>query len=284
MNTQKPWIPRVALTVLLPMVLSSCITIPIRIPTGEASAAQSPVVDGKVADQDSPTPDSARGPVGAPRDVRPDSPFWPLDGWPVAELDTASDAAYLSEIERDVVLHLNMARSNPARYAREFIEPMLDYFNGSLYREPDSPANFAGIQTQEGTSAVLEAVRVLQRQEPLPLLYPSLGMSLGAVDHARDQGQTGEVGHQGSDRSWPADRVNRHGRWQRTVGENVAYGPDSGRETVVQLIVDDGVPDRGHRVSIYNEDFGVVGVAVGSHPRYGTVAVMTLAGGFREQR
>lgn len=284
MNTRKHRFTGFGLTLVLPVVLASCITIPLGLPLGAGPAEAAEAPDGKAAPSQTSAADNDRGPAGAPRDVRADSPFWPLDGWPIEELDTAANVDYLSDVERDVVLHLNMARSNPARYAREFIEPMLDYFNGSLYREPDSPANFAGIRTQEGTAAVVEAVRVLQRQDPLPLLYPSRGMSLGALDHARDQGQTGDVGHQGSDRSWPADRVNRHGRWQRTVGENIAYGPDSGREIVVQLIVDDGVPDRGHRVNIYSEDFGVVGVALGSHPRYGTVSVMTLAGDFREQR
>ncbi len=53
-------------------------------------------------------------------------------------------------------------------------------------------------------------------------------------------------------------------------GENLAYGLITGKEAVIGLIVDDGVPDRGHRKNIFNDAWIDVGNYFGSHKTYGT--------------
>jgi uncharacterized protein YkwD len=39
-----------------------------------------------------------------------------------------------------------------------------------------------------------------------------------------------------------------------TVGENISYGTTKPREIMIALAIDDGVPDRGHRTTIFKED------------------------------
>ena len=46
----------------------------------------------------------------------------------------------------------------------------------------------------------------------------------------------------------------------------------SARAAIMQLIVDDDVPDRGHRINIY-KSYTQVGLACGQYPEYGTITV-----------
>lgn len=180
-------------------------------------------------------------------------------------------------IEREVVAELNAARANPAAYAAN-LSALLPLFSGTLFRRPGAPAP---IRTQEGPAAVREAINALNRQPALGSLSLSSALSNAARDLATDQARTGALGHTGSDGSSPATRITRYGRWNTAYNENVDYGPlVSGRDVVVDLLVDDGVPDRGHRKNIFDPNVHVVGVACGPHPKYGAVCVIDQVGGF----
>ncbi|MDA3817483.1 MAG: hypothetical protein PF486_08915, partial [Prolixibacteraceae bacterium] len=50
--------------------------------------------------------------------------------WPIKELDTARDVSYLSEKEKDIILEMNMVRSNPKKYAEQNIFWMNVFYNG----------------------------------------------------------------------------------------------------------------------------------------------------------
>ena len=48
--------------------------------------------------------------------------------WDLSVLDTARDVEYMDDIEKDVVLEMNMARTNPKKYAELYIEPRTKKF------------------------------------------------------------------------------------------------------------------------------------------------------------
>ncbi|UCG89428.1 MAG: CAP domain-containing protein [Gemmatimonadota bacterium] len=197
---------------------------------------------------------------------------------PAVGFAQADSLEYLSELERGIVREHNRVRSDPAGYAR-FLRDLKPRFDGLLYQLTDSSVR----ETEEGIAAVDEAVHLLEATVPLPPVGVSRGMSLGARDLVADQGRTGRTGHLGSDGSQPWDRVDRYGDWEAAIAENVAYGYDTARDVVTQLLVDDGVPERSHRANILNPELRVVGVACGPHSGYGIVCVMTYAGGYKEQ-
>jgi uncharacterized protein YkwD len=180
--------------------------------------------------------------------------------------------------ERQVLDELNLARLQPKAYAKHLRE-LREFYSGKIIRIPNEPV---GIITQEGVKAMDEAIDFLEKVSPIGPLRWSDGLAKAAQDHARDQAQGG-VGHMGSDGSSPIQRMERHGRWQEIAGEAINYGSKTPRSIVIDLIVDDGVKDRGHRKSLFNFDYHLVGVAFGPHAKYRHVAVVDLAGGFTDK-
>jgi uncharacterized protein YkwD len=183
-----------------------------------------------------------------------------------------------SIVEQEIIDEMNLARQNPSAYVGH-LEKLKSYYHGDLLKIPGKTP----VRTHEGIKAVDEAIRFLKSAKPAPLLKPSTGLSRAARDHVLDQGQSGKTGHIGRDGSKPYERIERYGKWEGLSGENIAYGDDTARMIVMQLIIDDGVPDRGHRENIFNPEFRYTGVAAGSHPVYRTMCVINYAGKFVEQ-
>jgi uncharacterized protein YkwD len=177
------------------------------------------------------------------------------DSSPAAEQDQISPTAVLRE--------LNLARENPKLYA--------------TFAAESRPLHMI-----EHGRAVDEAVRFLSKASPLPPLTLSSGMCRAAADHCAEQ-VAGQLGHDGSDRSSPGDRISRYGSWSSTWGENISYSQKTARGVVLALIIDDGVRSRGHRKNIFSPKFNYAGAAFGPHARYRTVCTIDFAGGYAER-
>ena len=203
---------------------------------------------------------------------------WSVHGWDTGTLSTGQGCDYLDELEREVLLHINMARSDPSRYAEEFLGPRLVFFDGDIYREPGRVA----IATIEGAAALEDCIADMEDTDPVDPMLPSEVLTLAALDHAGDLSASGETGHVGSDGSLFSARIERYGEWRNTIGEVISYGPDTGREIVIGLLIDDGVDDDGHRRNLLNPDFMLVGIAVEEHSSYGNVCVIDFAGSFAQ--
>jgi len=181
-----------------------------------------------------------------------------------------------SSLERNVIEEMNLARTKPRLYA-DYLKEYRKLYKGNYIYLSRSNVRIA---TSEGTSAVDEAIRFLLRQKPISPLQSSSGLAAAAADLVEDQSSSGDTGHSGRVNGSMDRRIERHGEWQGSIGENISYGYDNARFVVIQLIVDDAVLGRGHRKNIFNPAFRRAGVACGPHAEYGAMCVIDYAGGF----
>lgn len=181
-------------------------------------------------------------------------------------------AADQGSYEQAILAELNSLREHPTDYIASLSQYKAE-FHANLVVVPGARYNLA---TEEGVRPVNEAISFLSRQSELGSLDETQRLASSAHDLVAEQSRSGDTGHYGADGSGPGDRVQRHGG-DVYVSEVIAYGADSPRDVIRQLLVDDGVPDRGHRKALFDRQLRYAGVACGRHPVYRTVCVIDLA-------
>ncbi len=200
--------------------------------------------------------------------------------WDLSALHTARNAGYLKETEKQVILELNKVRSDPSRYARAILFPQRQYYADKKLIYPGE----IPILTHEGIKAFDEGCQALLKAGSAGILTPKEGLTRTARDHAQDQGKTGQTGHTGRDHSDVSARANRHGKWRGKIGENIQYGHATAARIVSSLLIDDGVPSRGHRKIILEPRFRYIGVAFGPHPKFRHMCVLVFAAEYSDSR
>lgn len=181
-------------------------------------------------------------------------------------------AAAQSRFEEGVFAELNRFRSDPAAYT-EYLGDYRERFEGKLLVGDDDSE--IDIMTREGVVAVDEAIRELRREKPLPTLEWSDALARVAADHVAVQSRSGAVGHYTRGRG-PGERMKARGGGPY-VNEVITYGHHTPEGVVDQLLIDDGVPDRGHRHSLLRATHRYAGVACGSHPVHRTMCVTLMS-------
>jgi uncharacterized protein YkwD len=186
-----------------------------------------------------------------------------------------SIAGAQTPLEKGVLDEMNLARTEPQKYAAFLKEYRKRYHGKEIAVAPGTR-----LLTREGVGAVDEAIRFLRARKPLHPLHYSTGLSAAAADLVREEGPKGTTGHADPSAGGMAQRIERHGRWEGSIGENLGYGSSDARTVVMQLVIDDGVPERGHRKNIFNGSFRKAGISCGPHTALRTMCAIDFAGGF----
>ena len=172
-------------------------------------------------------------PAGQPTDLPP-------------RVDEATDkaaASYMQSEELAMVDEINLVRSNPAGYI-----PYVEAYKAKILRGEGF-----------GSAAVCdELIAELRSTPPRSILKPRECLYRAARVHGEDQRPTGDTNHVGTDGSWPWDRVLRACPELTDGNENLVGGPSTVRESVMILLIDDGIPNRGHRKTMLQEDWRYV--------------------------
>ncbi|GAA4460086.1 hypothetical protein GCM10023093_02170 [Nemorincola caseinilytica] len=165
--------------------------------------------------------------------------------------NTAANTKYLSADEKELVWILNMARTEPALFAKTVVRP---------YSERNDI---------DMTSAkyYLSLMKQMRNQEPLSILQPDQQCFTSAECHATTSGKNGYTGH---------DRQTQRCRDVRKFnGECCSYGVEEPVGVVVTLLVDEDVPSLGHR-NILLGSYARIGVAMRPHKGYRINTVLDL--------
>ncbi|MDD4150255.1 MAG: CAP domain-containing protein [Bacteroidales bacterium] len=129
--------------------------------------------------------------------------------------------AQLNDIEQEVFNEINRVRTNPEAFI-PVIDEFLEFW--------DSDA--------EEIAAANELKNELETMKPLKPLVFSSALYKSCKKHGDYVRKTGKFVHSNCD-----------------CGENIQYGNESAAFAVCDLLIDSGVPDRGHRRNILNPTF-----------------------------
>ncbi len=185
----------------------------------------------------------------------------------------------LSALEEQVLDEINLLRKDPAGYAT-YVKEVRKYYKKEFLSYPGEVM----LRTKEGVKAVDECFRELKKTKPLTTLTPKRGLTQAARDHVRDQSMSGKIGHPGSDKSTPFERMDRYGKWNGIAAENIDYRNNIARRIVLSFLIDDGVTGREHRKNLLNEKFNYAGIACGTHPKYDNMCVVDFAGEYTDDK
>lgn len=152
------------------------------------------------------------------------------------------DANFMSFKEKDVVFLCNLARINGPLFIKTILEPYLDSKNMKSNRN------------------VKSLIKTLNQQNPLPAIQADKLLYQLAYDHANVSGKRGTTGHGGFDGRF---KKAKNEFWN--FAENCYYGQNNAMEITVELLIDNGVADLGHRKNMLNRDLGFIGVSIQPH-------------------
>lgn len=169
---------------------------------------------------------------------------------------------------------MNKVRTDPKSMIPE-LEATVKKFRGNM---------LGNMRTNEGAGAYLELIKFLKNQKPLSPMTWSNGMANACQKFVDKAGPSGAVGHSVPGGGSMSERINAEGKWSGGAGENLAYGDRDGKNSLIQLMVDDGVASRGHRNNLFNEGFKIIGIAIGEHKNYRYMTCNDFAGGFKSSQ
>jgi uncharacterized protein YkwD len=111
---------------------------------------------------------------------------------------------------------------------------------------------------------------------PLPLLVPDKNLGKMSAAHAQDLARrNGVISHKSSSGKDFVQRLKETGTY-RCGAENLFVGNPNPLEALIMLLIDYGVPDKGHRVNLLDPSFNISGFSFGMVNSKKTVIVQVF--------
>lgn len=196
------------------------------------------------------------------------------DGWTKEELrmaNTAGNAGYLTAEEKDMVIYMNLARMDGAKFFNTYFQDFVEAHNRKMMQY----GNYNEVKVDRNDRYYASLKKDLENIRDLPVFWPDEALSQVAKLHAKDLNRYNIAGHVSKDGRTVAQRIGKVYP-NKSNAECLAFGFNSGLANVCMLLLDKGVADLGHRKIILNTSSKLnrVGLSILSHQRYRYCAVI----------
>ena len=171
--------------------------------------------------------------------------------WTEQELSNANTCVNieeLSEIEKEAILYINLARLYPVKFAKIEVLP---------YLGPEKYGSYI-----ENSPYKASLLKDLKNTKPMNALFFDENLRQLAICFALEQGASGYMGH---------DRKKCEGFYN---AECVSYDMETGRDIALQLLADHDVPSLGHREICLDPGLKIVGIGFSTHKKASFCAVL----------
>ncbi len=179
---------------------------------------------------------------------KPQVNLW--DDTTIGHCNTAKDIGYLTAEEKAVIFYLNLVRVNPKLFARTYLKNYLD----------TAPIK---------KSAYMESlIKELESMVPIEVVEPQYDLYEVAKKHATEMGMQGKTGHISlSGESYEKRAIDLSNRYVKAM-ENCQYGYNDALSIVIDLLIDEDIPDLSHRKSLLNKEVKFIGASIKKHKVY----------------
>lgn len=164
--------------------------------------------------------------------------------------NTARSCTYMTQLERDVMLYINLARLYPKRFAEIEV------------RNYEHAEGFGVFPTFPEYKQSL--LNTLCSMNPVQALYPCYEYYESAYCWAEESGRFGIRGH------------NRVTCKKLNVAECCSYGVFTAIDITLQWLIDDQVPSLGHRKNCLHPEYSKAGISHALHSSEGHCTVLDL--------
>ena len=179
--------------------------------------------------------------------------------------ENLATANYMTGREKEMIKEINLIRSNPKGYV-PIVESYIKKQKAGLKNVVSGKKYIL-----EEIEVAKELIRELKRTASMPVLSPDKGVYRAAKLHGQEGKRKGSLDHTGKNGSWPWDRITKEAGY-RNGGENLVGGLSDVRESVLILLIDSGIENRGHRKALLNPKWKYVACyevgKVGDMPYY----------------
>lgn len=182
---------------------------------------------------------------------------YPFDQWDDATKKKAhaySEEDKVPDLEKMVLFYTNLARLNPKLFAKTYAQQYLD-------------------DHELKSSYTSSLIRELTKAPKMEALKFNKDLYYCAKAHAESNGKKGLEGHQNYNA-----RFKKYASQFSYNGENCDYGNNEALDIVMSLLIDEDVPNLGHRRNILDKSYKHLGLSYAPHKVHAHNFVMCFGG------